>query len=116
MRRLLIAAWLLAVTGAASARAQEPADLLLHDGKVFAADELLSTYSAVAVRDGRISRAAHERGWQLGFHTIGDAAIAMTVDVWARLLEASPRADHRHFLTATGRPIVAGGSRPRRTR
>ena len=45
-----------------------------------------------------ISRAAHERGWQLGFHTIGDAAIAMTVDVWARLLEASPRADHRHFL------------------
>ena len=45
-----------------------------------------------------ISRAAHERGWQMGFHTIGDAAIAMTVDVWARLLEASPRADHRHFL------------------
>ena len=29
-------------------------DLLLHHGKVFAADELLSTYSAVAVRDGRI--------------------------------------------------------------
>ncbi len=45
-----------------------------------------------------ISRAAHERGWQLGFHTIGDAAIAMTVDAWARMLEASPRADHRHFL------------------
>ena len=45
-----------------------------------------------------ISRAAHERGWQMGFHTIGDAAIAMTVDAWARLLEASPRADHRHFL------------------
>ncbi len=45
-----------------------------------------------------ISSAAHERGWQMGFHTIGDAAIAMTVDVWARLLEASPRADHRHYL------------------
>ena len=45
-----------------------------------------------------ISRAAHERGWQMGFHTIGDAAIRMTVDAWARLLEASPRADHRHFL------------------
>lgn len=45
-----------------------------------------------------ISRAAHERGWQLGFHAIGDAAIAMTVDVWARMLEASPRADHRHYL------------------
>ena len=45
-----------------------------------------------------ISVAAHERGWQLGFHAIGDAAIAMTVDVWARMLEASPRADHRHYL------------------
>ena len=45
-----------------------------------------------------ISSAAHERGWQLGYHTIGDAAIAMTVDAWARMLEASPRADHRHFL------------------
>ena len=45
-----------------------------------------------------ISRAAHERGWQMGFHTIGDAAIAMTVDVWARILKESPRADHRHFL------------------
>ena len=45
-----------------------------------------------------ISRAAHERGWQMGFHTIGDAAIAMTVDAWARLLQESPRADHRHYL------------------
>ena len=45
-----------------------------------------------------ISSAAHERGWQMGFHTIGDAAIAMTVDAWARMLEASPRADHRHYL------------------
>ena len=55
-----------------------------------------------------ISRAAHERGWQLGFHTIGDAAIAMTVDAWARMLEASPRADHRHFLNHfTVRPPAA---------
>ena len=45
-----------------------------------------------------ISRAAHERGWQMGFHTIGDAAIAMTVDAWARMLQESPRADHRHYL------------------
>ena len=45
-----------------------------------------------------ISRAAHERGWQMGFHTIGDAAIAMTVDAWARMLQDSPRADHRHYL------------------
>lgn len=54
-----------------------------------------------------ISGAAHERGWQLGFHAIGDAAIAMTVDVWARMLEASPRADHRHYLNHfTVRPPV----------
>ena len=45
-----------------------------------------------------ISRAAHDRGWQMGFHTIGDAAIAMTGDVWSRVLKASPRADHRHYL------------------
>ena len=54
MNRLLIAAWILGATSAPPAQAQEPADLLLHDGKVFAADELLSTYSATAVRDGRI--------------------------------------------------------------
>ena len=45
-----------------------------------------------------ISRTAHDMGWQLGFHAIGDAAIKMTVDAWSRMLEASPRADHRHFL------------------
>ena len=45
-----------------------------------------------------ISRAAHDMGWQLGFHAIGDAAIEMTIDAWSRMLEASPRADHRHFL------------------
>ena len=37
-----------------SAHAQEPVDLLLHNGKIFTADERLSTFSAVAVRDGRI--------------------------------------------------------------
>ncbi len=45
-----------------------------------------------------ISRAAHDMGWQLGFHAIGDAAIKMTIDAWSRMLEAAPRADHRHFL------------------
>lgn len=45
-----------------------------------------------------ISRTAHDMGWQLGFHAIGDAAIKMTIDAWSRMLEASPRADHRHFL------------------
>ena len=45
-----------------------------------------------------ISKAAHDLGWQMGFHTIGDAAIKMTVDVWSRLIEESPRVDHRHYL------------------
>ena len=44
------------------------------------------------VRDG------HGLGWQLGFHTIGDAAIALTVDTFERVLKENPRADHRHFL------------------
>ena len=55
----------------------------------------------------RMSKAAHEMGWQMGFHTIGDAAIKMTVDVWARVISESPRVDHRHYLNHfTVRPPV----------
>ncbi len=46
----------------------------------------------------RISKTAHESGWQMGFHTIGDAAIKQTIEVWARVIDASPLADHRHYL------------------
>ena len=46
----------------------------------------------------RLSKAAHEMGWQMGFHTIGDAAIKMTVDAWSRVIEESPRVAHRHYL------------------
>ena len=46
----------------------------------------------------RLSKAAHEMGWQMGFHTIGDAAIKMTVDAWSRVIEESLRVDHRHYL------------------
>ena len=42
----------------------------------------------------------HELGWQIGFETVGDAAIQMTVDVLARVLEESPRHDHRHYLSS----------------
>lgn len=45
-----------------------------------------------------LSKAAHEMGWQMGVHAIGDAAIELTVDVWSRILRESPRADHRHFV------------------
>ncbi|MFQ5790297.1 MAG: amidohydrolase family protein, partial [Acidobacteriota bacterium] len=46
----------------------------------------------------KIVRDAHEMGWQLGFHAIGDAAIQLTVDTFVEVLHASPRDDHRHYL------------------
>ncbi|MBI4477852.1 MAG: amidohydrolase [Acidobacteria bacterium] len=47
----------------------------------------------------QIVKAGHDLGWQMGFHTIGDGAIKMTVDVFERVLRESPRANHRHYLT-----------------
>jgi predicted amidohydrolase YtcJ len=41
---------------------------------------------------------AHDLGWQLGFHAIGDAAIELTVDAFVEALERNPRDDHRHYL------------------
>ena len=43
-------------------------------------------------------RQAHEMGWQMGFHAIGDAAIQLIVNYFAETLDASPREDHRHYL------------------
>jgi predicted amidohydrolase YtcJ len=45
-----------------------------------------------------ILQQAHSMGWQLGLHTIGDAAIEFTVETLSRLLEQAPRPDHRHYL------------------
>lgn len=45
-----------------------------------------------------VARRAHELGWQLGIHTMGDGAVAMVVDELERILAESPRADHRHYL------------------
>ncbi len=42
--------------------------------------------------------AGHKLGWQFGIHAIGDAAIAMTVDAYDKVLQAYPRNDHRHYL------------------
>jgi predicted amidohydrolase YtcJ len=42
--------------------------------------------------------AGHNLGWQFGIHAIGDAAIAMTVDAFDKVLDANPREDHRHYL------------------
>ena len=41
---------------------------------------------------------AHQDGWQLGIHAIGDAAISLTVDYLVKALTANPRSDHRHYL------------------
>jgi predicted amidohydrolase YtcJ len=46
----------------------------------------------------RLVREAHARGWQLGVHTIGDGAIEIAVNAFARVLEESPRPNHRHYL------------------
>lgn len=40
----------------------------------------------------------HDAGWQMGIHTIGDAAIVLVVNTLADALERNPRADHRHYL------------------
>ena len=41
---------------------------------------------------------AHEDGWQLGVHAIGDAAIELVVEKMVAMLQNHPRADHRHYL------------------
>ncbi|MGH7711914.1 MAG: amidohydrolase, partial [Gemmatimonadaceae bacterium] len=46
----------------------------------------------------RVAKRAHELGWQLGIHTMGDAAAAMVVDQLGKILGELPRADHRHYL------------------
>lgn len=46
----------------------------------------------------QVAKRAHDLGWQLGIHAIGDQAIVKTVDVMERIVRESPRADHRHYL------------------
>ena len=46
----------------------------------------------------QVAARAHAMGWQMGFHTIGDAAIQLTVDVFDRVLRESPRPDQRNYL------------------
>lgn len=41
---------------------------------------------------------AHRAGWQVGVHANGDAAIDTTLDAFAEVLAADPRADHRHRI------------------
>jgi predicted amidohydrolase YtcJ len=45
-----------------------------------------------------VARRAHELGWQLGIHTMGDGAVEMVVQQLDRILTELPRDDHRHYL------------------
>ena len=45
-----------------------------------------------------VARRAHELGWQLGIHTMGDGAVQMVVNELAKILTELPRDDHRHYL------------------
>jgi predicted amidohydrolase YtcJ len=45
-----------------------------------------------------IVKAGNELGWQMGFHTIGDGAIKMLADIFARVLHESPHPDHRYYF------------------
>ncbi len=50
------------LTGLASAGAPEPADLILHNGKIVTVDDRFSVRQALAVRDGRILEVGSSRG------------------------------------------------------
>lgn len=55
----------------------------------------------LTMREEELARAfksAHEMGWQLGLHTIGDGAIRLAVDALSKIIAESPRPDHRHYL------------------
>jgi predicted amidohydrolase YtcJ len=45
-----------------------------------------------------VAKRAHELGWQLGIHTMGDGAVKMVVDEVEKILTESPRVGHRHYL------------------
>lgn len=49
------------------------------------------------VLSGMIRR-AHEEGWHIATHALGDRAIETVLDGYEAALEASPRPDHRHRI------------------
>ncbi len=46
----------------------------------------------------RVSKRAYDLGWQLGYHAIGDGAVKIVVDTYARVLQESPRPDARFYM------------------
>lgn len=49
------------------------------------------------VLSGMIRR-AHDAGWQIATHAIGDRAIEIVLDCYAQALQANPHVDHRHRI------------------
>ena len=45
-----------------------------------------------------VAKRAHELGWQLGIHSMGDGAVKMVAEQISRIVEELPRQDHRHFM------------------
>ncbi len=45
-----------------------------------------------------VAKRAHDLGWQLGIHAMGDGAVKMVAEQMARILDESPRDDHRHYM------------------
>jgi predicted amidohydrolase YtcJ len=50
----------------------------------------------------RVAKRAHELGWRVGVHTMGDGAVQMVVNQFERILKELPRADHRHHDKRSG--------------
>jgi len=45
-----------------------------------------------------IAKYAHDHNWQIGVHTMGDAATIMSVDTIDRIMKENPRSNSRHYL------------------
>ncbi|MBA3415940.1 MAG: amidohydrolase [Chloroflexia bacterium] len=65
-----------------------------------------STYWAPDQLGDLVGR-AHAHGWQVGIHTQGDRAMAMTIDAIEAALRANPRRDTRHRIEHCGYPTPA---------
>lgn len=45
---------------------------------------------------------AHQSGWQIGVHAIGDRAVSVVLDCYEEALKLHPRLDHRHRIEHAG--------------
>jgi predicted amidohydrolase YtcJ len=55
----------------------------------------------IRIPDGplyEVARHAHDRGWQLGIHSIGDRGVALAVRILDQVQRENPRPDARHYL------------------